>query len=375
MAIINCPECGKEISDTVSKCPNCGYSLKSKLPVKRIMIAIVIIITAIAIVGLGYKFLYKGKFEISQAKNTIELGSSVDPITYLEYNPTDIIEVTISDNGGYTSEAIGNYTVTFAVKNKKGFVKEIPFDFKVTDTKAPDISLKNETVYIELGKQYNPESNIIVSDADQYTINIDGEYDLNSEGTYEIIASAQDNSGNESESIKMSIVVEDSNKYIFRNAKFGDSPDTIKERENGEFLEEYYYNDGHLVLSFSDLIEYEEAVIFYAFNLNKELYSITVMFIETHTDYSLYINHFNSLAEKLTNLCGEGKIETSKGSLYGYCGSEAEALQLGQIKYRNTWETDDYTVYEYLGNDNYEITYVLQFESKIISAPETDKIN
>ena len=27
MAVINCPECGKEISDTVIKCPNCGYSI------------------------------------------------------------------------------------------------------------------------------------------------------------------------------------------------------------------------------------------------------------------------------------------------------------------------------------------------------------
>ena len=25
MAMINCPECGKEISDQASNCPNCGY--------------------------------------------------------------------------------------------------------------------------------------------------------------------------------------------------------------------------------------------------------------------------------------------------------------------------------------------------------------
>lgn len=27
MALINCPECGKEISDTAKSCPNCGYPL------------------------------------------------------------------------------------------------------------------------------------------------------------------------------------------------------------------------------------------------------------------------------------------------------------------------------------------------------------
>lgn len=25
MALINCPECGKEASDKAEKCPNCGY--------------------------------------------------------------------------------------------------------------------------------------------------------------------------------------------------------------------------------------------------------------------------------------------------------------------------------------------------------------
>jgi len=29
MALINCKECGKEISDTAKKCPNCGYEDKN----------------------------------------------------------------------------------------------------------------------------------------------------------------------------------------------------------------------------------------------------------------------------------------------------------------------------------------------------------
>lgn len=34
MAIINCPECGKEISDKAPACPNCGHPLKKADPVK-----------------------------------------------------------------------------------------------------------------------------------------------------------------------------------------------------------------------------------------------------------------------------------------------------------------------------------------------------
>ena len=28
MALINCPECGKEVSDKATNCPNCGYPLE-----------------------------------------------------------------------------------------------------------------------------------------------------------------------------------------------------------------------------------------------------------------------------------------------------------------------------------------------------------
>lgn len=31
MALINCPECGKQVSDTAPKCPNCGFPIKSAL--------------------------------------------------------------------------------------------------------------------------------------------------------------------------------------------------------------------------------------------------------------------------------------------------------------------------------------------------------
>ena len=29
MALINCPECGKQVSDTASVCPNCGYAISN----------------------------------------------------------------------------------------------------------------------------------------------------------------------------------------------------------------------------------------------------------------------------------------------------------------------------------------------------------
>lgn len=41
MSLINCPECGEEISDTVKSCPHCGYKTKKrKTPNKKLLISL-----------------------------------------------------------------------------------------------------------------------------------------------------------------------------------------------------------------------------------------------------------------------------------------------------------------------------------------------
>lgn len=55
MALIKCPECGKEISNTAHKCINCGYSLKikkeiSKRTLKKVIVCIVVLLLLMAMV-------------------------------------------------------------------------------------------------------------------------------------------------------------------------------------------------------------------------------------------------------------------------------------------------------------------------------------
>ena len=49
MALIKCSECGKEISDTIRKCPNCGYRKKQKLDKKIFIIGGAIVALALII--------------------------------------------------------------------------------------------------------------------------------------------------------------------------------------------------------------------------------------------------------------------------------------------------------------------------------------
>jgi uncharacterized membrane protein YvbJ len=76
MALINCPECGKEISDTAKHCPNCGFKIqpslkesvkksisgidvqkKKKIKIIAIIIAITLVVIGAAI-GIGYAIYY-----------------------------------------------------------------------------------------------------------------------------------------------------------------------------------------------------------------------------------------------------------------------------------------------------------------------------
>lgn len=54
MAIIFCPECGKEISDTNKKCPHCGFKLpKIKKSVNKKKRAVIIAVIIVLVLGVG----------------------------------------------------------------------------------------------------------------------------------------------------------------------------------------------------------------------------------------------------------------------------------------------------------------------------------
>ena len=169
----------------------------------------------------------------------------------------------------------------------------------------------------------------------------------------------------------MKLIVENRDGCVFRNVKFGDSAEVVKRYETSDLLEE---NDdkGSQTLIYEGSVENEDAYIYYDMNQKDQLYAITIIFNETHTDNDMYLSLFDGITEKLTALYGEAKIEKVKGSLYNYCSTEGEALNLGQVKYRNTWDSDELSVYLYLGKDNYEVSFGLLYESKNFEQPEED---
>ena len=76
MALIKCPECGKEISDQVRSCPHCGYPIKKGASASRIGL---IALLCAAVIGGGY-FAYHQKVVVpkrnyEKAVNLFEQGN------------------------------------------------------------------------------------------------------------------------------------------------------------------------------------------------------------------------------------------------------------------------------------------------------------
>lgn len=96
MALINCPECGKEVSDIARTCPHCGYNLALKYQARKRLI--VLFVGAIALcVGVGYTINYameenRRAHEAAQEFiNRCHLETYSDAYHWLDQFPTDSV--------------------------------------------------------------------------------------------------------------------------------------------------------------------------------------------------------------------------------------------------------------------------------------------
>ena len=77
--------------------------------------------------------------------------------------------------------------------------KDFEFEIEVKDTKAPVIELGQETVYVYAGSGYDPKENIVDAyepvDGKIEDVSVEGDYDPDRSGTYEVKAVARDKNG------------------------------------------------------------------------------------------------------------------------------------------------------------------------------------
>lgn len=89
MALISCPECGKEISDTNSKCPFCGYILKKETKRRTLWLVIIALVAVLAAAVAVYTLVIRPNQLLQQAENLIARG---------KYSEADVILTEVPDS-------------------------------------------------------------------------------------------------------------------------------------------------------------------------------------------------------------------------------------------------------------------------------------
>ena len=113
MALINCPECNKEISDSAKSCPHCGYKFKNSVWMKIWSKRLIIIGAISAICSLIYSCATADSSLQARAYALTHNGS---------YSPQYQISSFLSDlffNGGLLLFCIGIILLIVYKKNSK----------------------------------------------------------------------------------------------------------------------------------------------------------------------------------------------------------------------------------------------------------------
>lgn len=141
MALINCPECGNEVSDTAEKCPKCGYKIKKNQQVNKIKEIInlkkkslVIIIVLLLIIAGIFSFL--------------KLRDSATPFDKIHYGDTrEEVYNTLGEPDEHLLDTVDIYENRYF----KGLIGELSISFdSETDTVRSvswDFEIEDETVF------------------------------------------------------------------------------------------------------------------------------------------------------------------------------------------------------------------------------------
>jgi len=110
MALINCPECKKEVSDQALICPHCGYVLKSKN--KMLTLAIACFTVLVLFVAAGFLIYRQISPRLSEKESAIyEMMCEI-----CRQTDEDLETIQILDSSTYYSNDLGGYQGYLKVK-------------------------------------------------------------------------------------------------------------------------------------------------------------------------------------------------------------------------------------------------------------------
>lgn len=157
-------------------------------------------------------FINSKKTIVSLKKNrSVDINSEVCNLDFIDNINNGKI---ISEKKIIDTSHLGKKKIVIKIKNSFGKIKIYNYYVNVVDEDAPVISF-NDNLSTTVGSQIDLLKDVNVSDNsnEDITVTIEGEYDFNKEGSYELYYVAKDSSGNEKKE-KFTLIV---NKKVVNN--------------------------------------------------------------------------------------------------------------------------------------------------------------
>lgn len=335
--------------------------------VKRTALGAVCLMSMISLFGCG-------KIEVMQNWDTVELGEKIQLEELVSYDAKKVKKVVVSNDGGFNTKELGDYSVVYTATTNKGKSEEFTYAISVIDTVAPQLKINKTEYHIAMGMEFDIKSFATVTDKDPNTeITLNGDFDINKEGEYVVSYVASDSSGNQSEPVEVKIFVSDRSGADFRNAFFGDDVETIKLYETKTFdsinsTQDTLIFTGENIGGVSCHIVYllnDEGEMFSAFYSNEDKSGLQC------------IEDYNTWIDLLEQKYGEPdtQVVNQLSSSAAYCADDGQALELGFLQYWTEYEKDNMIISCYADSDNFEAYTILRYQSKTVSdSTDTDGI-
>jgi hypothetical protein len=166
-------------------------------------------------------------------------------------------------------------------------------------------------------------------------------------------------------------VMADEAKYNFRQAIWGMNVNQVKKTEKAQ--PEYDKKNGiRHTLGYLDKIAGLDCRVVYFFAFDK-LVRTKYVIIEKHTNKTQYLLDYDALNNALTNKYGKALKDDVfwKNDLYKSNPQEwGMAVAVGHLTKFSKWEIRDTSIIEYLGGDNFNINFGVEYSSNELRSLE-----
>ena len=190
---------------------------KRKKKLKKLPIILIVIILLISIIGIyTYTKIYKNKHTLKVTLINdldIEINSEIKLLSFIKNIENG--EILTEDKPINTSK-LGSQNLEILIKNHYDKEEKYSFTINVIDTTKPIIEYQKELTTYK-GKNVDLLKNIKATDnsKEDITVKVEGNYDINTTGEYQLNYIAKDSSGNEIKEEFTLKVLSDPNNYTF----------------------------------------------------------------------------------------------------------------------------------------------------------------